>query len=115
MQRHYHYSTIQIMKIKELKLKQSYRALILWEAIMKKPYSYDGTMLGLIVLLWCIIEVNNPGTIALEDFMSWIDDNPKDFDDLCNWLTEEQKRQAELMPEEASAKKTKKKAKKKAI
>jgi hypothetical protein len=56
--------------------------------------------------------VNNPGTIGFEEFLTWIDDNPTEFDKLCKWLTADQKRQAELMPEEE--KKSKKKATRKA-
>lgn len=99
-----------MMKIDDLKLKQSYRAMMLWEAIYKQPFNLDGSMMSLVVFLWCIIEVNNPGTIGFEDFLTWIDDNPAEFDKLCKWLTADQKRQAELMPEGEAPKKSKKKA-----
>ncbi len=103
-----------MMKIEELKLKQSYRAMMLWEAIYKQPFNLDGSMMSLVVFLWCIIEVNNPGTINFEDFLTWIDDNPSEFDKLCKWLTADQKRQTELMPEEEAPNKAKKKATRKA-
>lgn len=103
------------IKVDELKLKHSYRAMMLWEMIMKKPFQLDGTMMSMVVLLWCIIEANNPGIIGLDEFTKWIDEEPEEFDKLCKWLTHEQQKQAELMPEEKKKKKgSKKKVTKKA-
>lgn len=104
------------MKInfEDLKLKQSYRAMMLWEAIYKQPFSLDGTVMSLTVFLWCIIEVNNPGLMSWEEYLAWIDECPEDYDKLCKWLSADQQRQGELMPEEKAPKKAKKKARKKA-
>lgn len=90
------------MKIEELKLRFSYRAMLMWEQIMDKPFSIDGKMTSLVVLLWCIIEANNPGTITLEDFFKWIDDEPKEFNRLCEWYTKEQQRNNDLLPDSDS-------------
>lgn len=101
------------MKIENLKLKQSIKAMMLWEMIMKKPFSLDGSMISLIMLLWCIIEVNNPGVISFEDFGKWIDENPEEFNKLCKWLSDDQQRQAELAPAEPKKSSKKKVTKKK--
>ena len=85
------------MKIEELKLKFSYRSMMLWECVMGKPFGEDNSLTSLIVLLWCIIEANNPNAISIEDFAVWIDDNPREFDKLCKWLAEERQRQNEML------------------
>ena len=94
------------MKIEDLKLKYSYRAMMLWESVMGKPFGTDNTITSMVVLLWCIIEASNNGKISLEDFMKWVDDEPAEFNQLCKWLAEEKQRQAMLMGDTEDSKVT---------
>ena len=103
------------MKVEDLKLKYSYRAMMLWEQVMGKPYGSENTFTSMVVLLWCIVEANNPNTISLENFFNWMDEAPEEFDKLCKWLANEKQRQAMLADDEepAEQKSNKKKVKQK--
>lgn len=74
--------------------------MMLWEQVTGKAYGSDNTFTSMAILLWCIIEANNPGAISIEEFFSWMDDEPCEFDKLCKWLADEKQRQAMLADDE---------------
>lgn len=67
------------MKVKELNLKYNLASMIIYEQVTGKPFALDGTITSMVLIIWCIIEANNAGTISLKDMIAWLDEHPEDM------------------------------------
>ena len=67
------------MNVKALNLKYNIASMMVYEQVTGKPFQLDGSMTSMVLLIWSIIEANNPGTIALKDMIAWLDDHPDDM------------------------------------
>lgn len=79
------------MKIKikdlEITLKNSFRSLIIYEAMTKKTFKPE-TITDVIVYFFSVISASaNPQQVDWDDFMNWLDENPSAISDFQNWLT----------------------------
>ena len=79
------------MKIKikdlEITLKNSFRSLIIYEAMTKKTFKPE-TITDVIVYFFSVISASaNPQQVDWDDFMNWLDDNPSAIAEFQNWLT----------------------------
>ena len=72
------------MDVKALKLKYNIASMMVYEQVTGKPFQLDGSMTSMVLLIWSIIEANNPGTIALKDMIAWLDEHPEDMHYLVN-------------------------------
>lgn len=77
------------MKIngKEIKLKYTFRALMIYEKITGESFSGKGISEILIYFYSTIIASNKDLTLTFEDFLDWLDDNPTALNDFTEWLT----------------------------
>lgn len=79
------------MKIKikdlEITLKNSFRSLIIYEAMTKKTFKPE-TITDVIVYFFSVISASaNPQQVDWDDFMNWLDENPNAISEFQNWLT----------------------------
>ena len=79
------------MKIKikdlEITLKNSFRSLIIYEAMTKKTFKPE-TITDVIVYFFSVISASaNPAQVDWDDFMNWLDENPNAISEFQNWLT----------------------------
>lgn len=79
------------MKIKikdlEITLKNSFRSLIIYEAMTKKTFKPE-TITDVIVYFFSVISASaNPQQVDWDDFMNWLDENPNAIAEFQNWLT----------------------------
>lgn len=68
-----------MMDVKALNLKYNIASMMVYEQVTGKPFQLDGSMTSMVLLIWAIIEANNPGTIALKDMITWLDEHPEDM------------------------------------
>lgn len=103
------------MKIKiqdrEVDLKYSFRALMLYENIQKKSFKPETTT-DVLVFMYCVI-MGSDKDIKLEfnDFLDMVDENPVLVSEFADWLTSEINKNTTLSPdteEEDEKKKLKK-------
>lgn len=79
------------MKIKikdlEITLKNSFRSLIIYEAMTKKTFKPE-TITDVIVYFFSVISASaNPQQVDWDDFMDWLDENPNAIAEFQNWLS----------------------------
>lgn len=79
------------MKIKikdlEITLKNSFRSLVIYEAMTKKSFKPE-TITDVIVYFYSVISASaNPEQVDWDDYMDWLDDNPMAINDFQTWLT----------------------------
>lgn len=79
------------MKIKikdlEITLKNSFRSLIIYEAMTKKTFKPE-TITDVIVFFFSVISASaNPQQVDWDDYMDWLDDNPSAISEFQTWLT----------------------------
>ena len=79
------------MKIKikdlEITLKNSFRSLIIYEAMTKKSFKPE-TITDVIVYFFSVISASaNTQQVDWDDYMDWLDNNPTAITDFQTWLT----------------------------
>lgn len=79
------------MKIKikdlEITLKNSFRSLIIYEAMTKKTFKPE-TITDVIVYFFSVISASaNPQQVDWDDFMDWLDNTPSAIAEFQSWLT----------------------------
>ena len=79
------------MKIKikdlEIKLKNSFRSLVIYEAMTKKSFKPE-TITDVIVYFFSVISASaNPQQVDWDDYMDWLDENPTAISEFQTWLT----------------------------
>ena len=77
------------VKIKDLEitLKNSFRSLIIYEAMTKKSFKPE-TITDVIVYFFSVISASaNPQQVDWDDYMDWLDNNPTAITDFQTWLT----------------------------
>lgn len=77
------------VKIKDLEitLKNSFRSLIIYEAMTKKTFNPE-TITDVIVYFYSVISASaNPEQVDWDDYMDWLDDNPMAINEFQTWLT----------------------------
>lgn len=79
------------MKIKikdlEITLKNSFRSLIIYEAMTKKTFKPE-TITDVIVYFFSVISASaSPQQVDWDDFMDWLDNTPSAIAEFQNWLT----------------------------
>lgn len=76
----------EIKDFKELNLRQTFRAHIIYEQIMGKSFSVDAGLNGTIVLFYShILGSNKDVVIDYDEFMDWLDANPKMLSEFTEW------------------------------
>lgn len=75
-----------IINNKEIELKKSFRALIIYEEIMKESFSGSGYKELLIYFYSIILSSSKDIEISFDDFIDWLDDNPDSLNEFIKWL-----------------------------
>ena len=63
--------------------------MMVFEQVTNKPFAIDGTITSMMVLVWSVIEANNPGTIELSKMLEWFDEHPEDMTYLLDELNKQ--------------------------
>jgi hypothetical protein len=97
------------MKIKgnEYNLKYTFRAMMLFEQITKKPFSIDSLSDELILFYSVIMASNSEANLSFDDFINDIDEDPsllKDFTDFLNNEAEKRNTYTESTKEDSKKK-----------
>lgn len=81
-----------LIKDKDIELKYSFRAMMLFEEITKKSFSLNG-MKDLIVYFYStIIASDKDLDIDFDWFMDWLDSDPETLNDFSNWVLDHGKK-----------------------
>lgn len=99
--------TIKI-KDKEYKIKQTIRAIFLWEQISEKQFEIKNT-LDNYLYFYCILLANNPDFLGWDEFIDLLDEDPTILIQLSKKLTEQNQLEKLLNPDSESDKSDKKK------
>ena len=78
-----------IMDVKALKFRYNIASMMVFEQVTNKPFALDGTITSMMVLVWSVIEANNPGTIELSKMLEWFDEHPEDMTYLLDELNKQ--------------------------
>lgn len=71
---------------KTIQLKKSFRSLIAYESATGKPFS-PKTVTDSIMYFYCVIISSESSVeITFDEFMDWLDDNPKALSEFTEWL-----------------------------
>lgn len=98
--------TIKI-KDREVTLKYSFRALMLYENIQKKSFNPETTT-DVLVFMFCVIMGSDKDIdLDFNEFLDMVDENPNLVIMFSNWLTTEINKQNTLSPEEEEDEKKK--------
>ena len=74
-------------KEKEYELKWSFRALMIYENIVKQSFN-PKTITDVILFFYSILCASAKGeTIVFDEFMDWVDDNPTSITQFSEWLS----------------------------
>ena len=77
------------MDVRALKFRYNIASMMVYEQVTNKPFAIDGTITSMMVLVWSVIEANNPGTIEMSKMLEWFDEHPDDMDYLVNELNKQ--------------------------
>ena len=99
--------TIRI-KDKDFKVKQTIRAIFLWEQISEKQFEIKNT-LDNYLYFYCILLANNPDFLGWDEFIDLLDEDPTILIQLSKKLTEQNQLEKLLNPDSESDKSDKKK------
>lgn len=77
-----------IVKIKdaEVELKNTFRAMIIYEAIAEKAFKPNGLSELLIYFYSVIMASKKDVDITFDEFMDWVDDNPSSIAEFTDWM-----------------------------
>lgn len=78
------------IKDKEIELKQTLRALIMYENLSEKAFE-PKTFQDILVFLYCIVLTSskNYSLITFDEFIDYIDENHQVLADMTKWLNDE--------------------------
>lgn len=99
-----------ILKIKdrEVKLKYSMRALMLYENIQNKSFAPESTTDVLVYMFCVILSSDKELDLTFDEFLDIVDENPKIMVDFSNWLTSEINKDDTLSPQQEEEEEKKK-------
>lgn len=103
-----------IIKVKdrEVKLKWTMRAIMLYENIQNKSFSPDSTTDVLIYMFCIILSSDKEVDLTFDEFLDMVDENPEMIVEFSTWLTKELNKDSMLSPSEEESEEDKKKVKK---
>lgn len=83
---------------KQLELKYSFRALMIYENITKKTFN-PKTVSDMVVFFYSVVLAANKGCeLLFDDFLDWIDANPDSISMFSKWLEDIFTQQKEISP-----------------
>ena len=76
-----------VIKNKEVSLKYSFRALMIYENITQKSFNPKGISDVVVFFYAIVVASSKDTTLSFDDFIDWLDDNPTAINDFSVWLT----------------------------
>lgn len=77
-----------VIKDKEINLKYSFRALMIYENITKKSFNPQGIS-DVVIFFYSIVVASSKDTsLTFDDFLDWMDENTTAINDFSLWLTD---------------------------
>lgn len=76
-----------LIKDKEIELKYSFRALMIYENIQNKSFNPSSISDMVVFLYSCILASDKSQTLNFDDFMDYLDDHPQLINEFSEWLT----------------------------
>lgn len=71
---------------KEIQLKYSFRAMMIYDNIAKKSFEPKG-ITEIVILFYSILMASDKTLeVTFDEFMDWLDDNQTIFNDFVKWL-----------------------------
>lgn len=90
--------TIQINQ-KEIELKYSFRALMIFENITKRSFN-PSTVSDIVIFFYSVVLGSDRNiNIEFDDFIDWLDDSPEKMNEFSEWLTSVINKNKSLSPE----------------
>ena len=94
--------TIKFSEEKEFKIKQTIRAIFLFEQISQRPFEII-TTLDNYLYFYCILLANNEDFMSWDEFLNYIDDNPSILVELTKKLNQSQEIEKLLNPSDSES------------
>ena len=92
---------------KEYKIKYGIRAMLISEQITQKPFSLDNMNEQLVFLYSCLLAADNELTMSYEEFLDAVDDDLSIIIRFGQYLSEQQKKESNILKDTKSKKKGK--------
>ena len=92
---------------KEYKIKYGIRAMLIAEQITQKPFSLDNMNEQLVFLYSCLLAADNELTMSYEEFLDAVDEDLSIIIRFGQYLSEQQKKEKNILKENKSKKKKK--------
>lgn len=90
------------IKDKDIELKYSFRAMMVFEEITGNSFSFSG-MKDLIVYFYStVIASDKDLDLDFEQFMDWLDDNPDELNNFTEWVISHNKKNAYIRQNQPS-------------
>lgn len=84
---------------KEVKLKYSFRALMIFENITKRSFNPQ-TVSDIVIFFYSVVLGSNRNiNIEFDDFIDYLDENPEKMNEFSEWLTSVLNKNKEIQPE----------------
>ena len=84
------------IKNKTITLKRTFRSLIAYESATGKAFNHK-TVTESIMYFYCVIIASDMELeLTYDEFMDWLDDNPKALQDFTQWLIEQTEIESKL-------------------
>jgi len=75
------------IKDKEIELKYSIRALLMYENMTDKTFSTSTLLTDMIVFMYCVvISSSKDYSLSFDDFIDYLDENPDAIQEFAEWL-----------------------------
>lgn len=93
-----------VIKDKEIELKYSFRALMIYENIQNKAFN-PTTVSDMIVFMYSVVLASDKAmNIKFDDFMDFVDNNPQLINEFSEWLSGVFNKNQLLSPEQPTQK-----------
>jgi hypothetical protein len=75
------------IKDKEIELKYSIRALLMYENMTDKTFSTSTLLTDMIVFMYCVvISSSKDYSLSFDEFIDYLDENPNAIQEFAEWL-----------------------------
>lgn len=85
------------IKEKDITLKYTFRALMIYENITNKSFNPKGISDVVIFFYSVVVASSKDTSLTFDDFLDWLDDNPAAINEFSQWITDVFTTQAELV------------------
>ncbi len=93
---------------KEIELKQTIRALLMFENIKNESYS-PKSLNDILLYIYCVVVASSRDyTLDYDSFIDWVDENPTELEKITQFIQQNQENQNSIKKNKSQLKKEKK-------